>query len=52
MVFGPNNRKALAGLILHPSEGPILFDTGYDPAFVAAQHHHRRGERRLHGRFR
>ncbi len=27
---------ALAGLILHPSEGPILFDTGYDPAFFAA----------------
>lgn len=27
---------ALAGLILHPSEGAILFDTGYDPAFFAA----------------
>lgn len=25
---------ALAGLILHPQEGPVLFDTGYDPAFV------------------
>ena len=27
---------ALVGLILHPSEGAILFDTGYDPAFFAA----------------
>lgn len=27
---------ALAGLILHPSEGAILFDTGYDPAFFTA----------------
>lgn len=27
---------ALAALILHPDEGPILFDTGYDPAFFAA----------------
>ncbi len=27
---------ALAGLILHPSEGAVLFDTGYDPAFFAA----------------
>ncbi|HWE46783.1 MAG TPA: MBL fold metallo-hydrolase [Caulobacteraceae bacterium] len=27
---------ALAGLILHPNEGAILFDTGYDPAFFAA----------------
>jgi len=27
---------ALAGLILHPQEGPVLFDTGYDPAFLAA----------------
>lgn len=27
---------ALSILIVHPHEGPILFDTGYDPAFFAA----------------
>jgi glyoxylase-like metal-dependent hydrolase (beta-lactamase superfamily II) len=27
---------ALVGLILHPSEGPVLFDTGYDEPFLAA----------------
>jgi glyoxylase-like metal-dependent hydrolase (beta-lactamase superfamily II) len=27
---------ALATLLMHPDEGPILFDTGYDPAFLAA----------------
>ena len=27
---------ALVGLILHPNEGAVLFDTGYDPAFFAA----------------
>lgn len=27
---------ALAMLIVHPEEGPILFDTGYDPAFFEA----------------
>ncbi len=27
---------ALAALILHPEEGAIMFDTGYDPAFFAA----------------
>lgn len=27
---------SIAMLILHPEEGPILFDTGYDPAFLAA----------------
>lgn len=27
---------ALAALIVHPEEGAILFDTGYDPAFFAA----------------
>lgn len=27
---------ALAALIVHPDEGAILFDTGYDPAFFAA----------------
>ena len=29
---------ALVALILHPDAGPILFDTGYDPAFLAATH--------------
>lgn len=32
----PTEFPALAGLIVHPSEGPILFDTGYDPAFFTA----------------
>ncbi len=27
---------ALVALIVHPTEGPILFDTGYDPAFLEA----------------
>jgi glyoxylase-like metal-dependent hydrolase (beta-lactamase superfamily II) len=27
---------ALAALLVHPQEGPILFDTGYDPAFLTA----------------
>ena len=27
---------ALAFLLIHPDEGPILFDTGYDPAFWTA----------------
>ena len=27
---------ALTALILHPTEGPLLFDTGYDPAFFQA----------------
>ena len=27
---------ALTGLILHPEEGPVLFDTGYDQAFFEA----------------
>jgi len=27
---------ALAFLLVHPDEGPILFDTGYDPAFIEA----------------
>lgn len=27
---------ALSVLIIHPVEGPMLFDTGYDPAFFAA----------------
>jgi len=32
----PTEFPALAGLIVHPNEGAILFDTGYDPAFFAA----------------
>lgn len=27
---------ALVALVLHPTEGPLLFDTGYDPAFFQA----------------
>ena len=27
---------ALVGVIAHPEAGVILFDTGYDPAFLAA----------------
>lgn len=27
---------ALVGFIQHPTAGPILFDTGYDPAFIEA----------------
>lgn len=27
---------ALAGLFVHPQGGPVLFDTGYDPAFFRA----------------
>lgn len=30
----PATFPALVALIVHPSEGPILFDTGYDPAFL------------------
>ncbi|MES2288130.1 MAG: MBL fold metallo-hydrolase [Pseudomonadota bacterium] len=32
----PTVFPALAMLIVHPVEGPILFDTGYDPAFLQA----------------
>lgn len=32
----PIDYPAVAMLIVHPEEGPILFDTGYDPAFLAA----------------
>lgn len=32
----PVTFPALVALIVHPVEGPILFDTGYDPAFLAA----------------
>jgi glyoxylase-like metal-dependent hydrolase (beta-lactamase superfamily II) len=32
----PVRFPAAAMLIVHPDEGPILFDTGYDPAFLAA----------------
>ena len=27
---------SLVGLLIHPTEGPVLFDTGYDAAFLAA----------------
>jgi glyoxylase-like metal-dependent hydrolase (beta-lactamase superfamily II) len=30
----PATFPALVALIVHPGEGPILFDTGYDPAFL------------------
>lgn len=30
----PATFPALVALIVHPTEGPILFDTGYDPAFL------------------
>ncbi len=32
----PVDYAALPMLMIHPEEGPILFDTGYDPAFLAA----------------
>lgn len=32
----PAEFPALVALILHPTEGAALFDTGYDPAFFAA----------------
>jgi len=32
----PADFPAVATLIVHPEEGSILFDTGYDPAFIAA----------------
>ena len=32
----PVDFPALSALILHPSEGPLLWDTGYDPAFMRA----------------
>lgn len=32
----PVGFPAVAMLIIHPEEGPILFDTGYDPAFLTA----------------
>lgn len=32
----PVDFPALATLLIHPDEGPVLFDTGYDPAFMAA----------------
>lgn len=34
--WAPVDFPALAGLILHPTVGAVLFDTGYDPAFFAA----------------
>ena len=35
-TFRPVDFPAVAMLLLHPEEGPILFDTGYDPAFLQA----------------
>jgi glyoxylase-like metal-dependent hydrolase (beta-lactamase superfamily II) len=35
-VLRPVAYPAVAMLMLHPEEGPILFDTGYDPAFLEA----------------
>ena len=32
----PARFPALVGLMLHPDQGAVLFDTGYDPAFGAA----------------
>lgn len=32
----PVDYPAVAMLLIHPEEGPILFDTGYDPAFLQA----------------
>ena len=32
----PATFPALVGLLLHPQEGPILFDTGYDTGFLEA----------------
>lgn len=32
----PIDFPSVATLIVHPAEGPILFDTGYDPAFLDA----------------
>lgn len=35
-TFAPVGFPAVAMLLIHPDEGAILFDTGYDPAFLAA----------------
>ncbi|MEG3086979.1 MBL fold metallo-hydrolase [Sphingomonas sp. PB4P5] len=35
----PVDFPAVAMLIVHPDAGPILFDTGYDPAFLRATAH-------------
>jgi glyoxylase-like metal-dependent hydrolase (beta-lactamase superfamily II) len=32
----PATFPSLVGVIAHPQEGTVLFDTGYDPAFLAA----------------
>lgn len=34
--LAPASFPALAGLIVHPTQGCVLFDTGYDPAFLTA----------------
>jgi len=36
--FLPTAFPALSMLIFHPDEGPVLFDTGYDPMFFEATH--------------
>lgn len=35
-MLRPVDYPAVAMLLLHPEEGPVLFDTGYDPAFLQA----------------
>ncbi|MFM6854879.1 MAG: MBL fold metallo-hydrolase [Sphingopyxis sp.] len=35
-TWRPVDFPAVAMLLIHPDEGPILFDTGYDPAFLRA----------------
>lgn len=35
----PVDYHAVAMLLIHPEEGAILFDTGYDPAFLTATSH-------------
>jgi glyoxylase-like metal-dependent hydrolase (beta-lactamase superfamily II) len=34
----PMEFPSLSMLLVHPTQGPILFDTGYDPAFMQATH--------------
>lgn len=35
-VLAPLRFPAIVGLLHHPTEGPILFDTGYSPRFIEA----------------
>lgn len=37
--FRPVDYHAIVLLLIHPEEGAILFDTGYDPAFLQATSH-------------